>query len=138
MISYYVLIFWHIWDPKYSAEDTEITWSNISHAEFPQILDGARVQTGYSRFMSKLWELLMDREAWSAAVHGVTKSQARLSDWTKLNWRSILFQQQTHISHTKHFTMSDIFQTLKILVQKYILQMTDLSMKYFFHSTEVN
>ena len=46
-ISYYVLIFWHIWDPKYSAEDTEITWSKISHLEFTQILDGARVQTGF-------------------------------------------------------------------------------------------
>ena len=36
--------------------------------------------------LSELQELVMDREAWCAVIHGVTKSQTRLRDWTELNW----------------------------------------------------
>ena len=36
--------------------------------------------------LSELQELVMDREAWRAAIHGVVKSWTRLSDWTELNW----------------------------------------------------
>ena len=49
--------------------------------------------------LSNLWELVKDREAWRASVHGVTKSRTWLSDWTELNWTTLMAESKEELKN---------------------------------------
>ena len=78
--------------------------------------------------LGELLESVMDREAWHAAVHGVSKSWTRLSTWTELNWKfeNSVYHEPLHTT---------VFQTL--CYSKLFLSTSNSAMWYFVLSTKV-
>ena len=67
--------------------------------------------------LSELRELVIDREAWRAAVHGVSKSQTQQSDWTELNWTeySIVYMYHNFFIHSSVDGYLGFFHVLAIV-----------------------
>ena len=57
--------------------------------------------------LSELWELVMDREAWRAAIHGIAKSWTQLSEWTELNGK-LQFDGKNYKDYSQKWSSEEV------------------------------
>ena len=81
--------------------------------------------------LSELWKMVMDREAWRTAIHGVANSGTRLSKWTELNWRSPTpKRQETLMSSNSYCEWGDCSWERRDGSEKWVISKENCNFKF--------
>ena len=94
---------WLIWKDPDAVKD----WGQEEKGTTEDEMDG--ITDSMDMSLSELREMVIDREAWRAAIHRVAKSQTRLSDWTEVNWTDVCVCVCLIVRQTSHPILSTIF-----------------------------